>query len=249
MIETIEQRRSFTGTGGEVEYFIGTPNAEDIRGADWQYSKTYTKCLIEGITTSAEMLDILRRRGVIGEDFEMRVKELTASLNNTIMRLREAVSNEEKAELAVKVAQAREALFQWNQRLSGPMSNTCEQIADDARLEYITSRIIENREGAKVWGSYEAFLSSKDQSLSMRARYEVMLYLQGYDSDFLDKTPEASAMREIETDIITRAAAEAAAEAASMEEVPKVDEVVEIPVIAETSKKKPAKATKDKVVG
>lgn len=245
MTDIIEQRRNFFGSDGTTEYFIGAPNAEDIRGADWQYSKTYTKCLIEGITTSAEMFDILRRRGVIGEDFDMRVKELTSSLNSMIMKLNEATSNEDKATCAVKVAQAREALFQWNQRLSGPMSNTCEQIADDARLEYLTSCVIEDKDGKKIWDGYDAFLHSKDQSLSMRSRYEVMLYLQGYDTDFLEKTPEASAMREIEADILNRAALEAAAELASMEEEEKVIEATPVEAVKTTTKKKSTKATKD----
>ena len=34
-----------------------------------------------------------------------------------------------------------------------------------------------------------------------------MLYLQGLDSDFLDKTPEAQAMREVEQDVMEKAEA------------------------------------------
>jgi len=206
--ENLSDRRSFLGTD-ETEYFIGTPSADAIRKADWQYSKTYTNCLVEGITTSAEMLDILKRRGVIGEAFENRVEELTTILNEYILRLREASNNEEKAELAIQISKARDNLFQWNQRLSGPMSNTCEQMADDARLEALTSRMIEYDDGTKVWPDYDAFLSSKDQALSLKSRYEVMLFLQGYESDFLDNTPEAVAMQEVQTDIINQASVEA----------------------------------------
>jgi len=206
MVEVnLENRRDFIGPDGETEFFLGTPCADDIRGADWQYSKTYTNCLSEGITTSAEMMDILRRRGIIGDDFDRRAAELSTKLNDAIIQLTEAITNEQKAELAVDVAQAREALFQWNQRLSGPMSNTCEQIADDARLEYLTSVIIQYEDGSKVWEDFNAFLASTDQAFSMKARYEVMLFLQGYESDFLEKTPEAQAMREVESDLIRQA--------------------------------------------
>lgn len=215
--EILEDRRSFIGPDGETEYFIGAPSADDIRSADWHYSKTYTKCLNEGITTSAEMMDILRRRGVIGDDFDRRAAELSTILNDLIIKLAESVTNEDKAELAVQVAQARERLFQWNQRLSGPMSNTCEQIADDARLEYLTAAIIQDKDGTKVWDSYNTFLETVNQSLTMKARYEVMLFLQGYESDFLEKTPEAQAMREIESDLIRQAAQEREAAAAEEE--------------------------------
>jgi len=202
MVGTIETRRSFKGPDNETMFYITSPTAEDIRGADWQYSRIYTKCLNEGIVTSAEMNDILKRRGITGSDYTLRLKELQNNLNDCIIELNEAVGNEEKADLAVKVAEAREQLVQWNQRLTGPMSNTCEQISEDARLEYITSCIVVDESDGRVWKTHDEFLNVKDQSLSMKARYEVMLYLQGYDSNFFEQTPEAMAMKEIELDIM-----------------------------------------------
>lgn len=200
--ELLEDRRSFIGSDIETEYFIGSPTADDIRSADWQYSKKYTKCLTEGIPTSAELTDILRRRGVIGDDFDRRTDELTTILNELITRLAETQNNDEKTTLAYEVAQARENLFQWNQRLSGPMSNTCEQISDDARLEYLTASMLQYKDGSKVWPTFDNFLTAQDRELALKARYEVMLYLQGYESDFLSKTPEARAMQEVQDNML-----------------------------------------------
>jgi hypothetical protein len=205
MAETNEERRSFLGPDETTKYFIATPNAEVIRGADWVYSKTYTKCLQEGITTSAEMMDILMKRGIIGPEFEERSAELTNILNEKIIALDSAEDMDTKRDAAVEVANAREKLFQWNQRLNGPMSNTCEQIADDARLEFLTASMVEDEEGNKVWKSYDEYMSEKSQALALRARFEIMLYLQGLDSDFMEKTPEAMAMKEIESDLLHKA--------------------------------------------
>lgn len=232
-------RRSFLGPDEETVYYIGTPNAEDIRGADWHYSKIYTKCLNEGIPTSAELMDILKKRGIIGENFDRRVSELHSTLSDLINRLNYASTNEEKAEYALKVAQTRESLFQWNQRLTGPMSNTCEQIADDARLEYLTSCIIQKEDGSKVWEDYNTFLSKSSQALTMKSRYEVMLYLQGYDSDFLDKTPEAMAMKEIEADVIRKAS-----EVSTVAAVEEQEEIIDIPVAEDAIEEKPKKKAK-----
>ena len=190
--------RKFMGADGITEYFISSPTAEDIRGADWQYSKTYTKCLVEGITTAAEMQDILMRRGIIGPEFEKRSNELATELSAKIDALQKATNSQEKAELAYKVATARDELFQWNQRLSAPLGNTCEQIADDARLEYLTSRLIVSDSGKRVWETFENYLNENEQSLSQQSRFETMLYLQGLDSKFLENTPEAVAMRELQ---------------------------------------------------
>lgn len=203
--EKKDERRSFLGPDELTNFYVAAPTAEYIRGADWTYSKTYTKCLVEGITTSAEMMDILMRRGIIGPEFEQRGEELTINLSEKIIELEAAGDMDEKRTSAIGVANSREELFQWNQRLNGPMSNTCEQIADDARLEFLTANMIENEDGSKVWDSYDAYLKEKSQALALRARFEVMLYLQGLDSNFLEGTPEAVAMKEIEADVIKRA--------------------------------------------
>jgi hypothetical protein len=220
MAEEIKEiRREFLGPDEEIKYYIAAPTAEDVRGADWQYSKTYTKSLTEGITTNAEMMDILMQRGIVGPEFEQRATELTELLNEKIRELANATDVDEKRELAIEVSQFREELFQWNQRLNGPMSNTCEQMADDARLEYLTSCIVQTEDGTKVWKSYDDFLKEKSQALALRARFEVMLFLQGLESNFLEQTPEAQAMKEVENDAIEKAqAAYKAAQAIEEEE-------------------------------
>lgn len=245
-----DNSRFFFGTDGETKYYITTPTAEDIRGADWQYSKTFTQCLVEGITTSAEMVDILTRRGIIGSDFEKRAKELSENLGQRVAELEAAEDVDIKRELSFAVAQAREELYQWNQRLNGPMNNTAEQISDDARLEYLTSSMIINSEGNKVWDSYNDYLKEKSQDLALRARFEVMLYLQGLDSDFLDQTPEARAMREVEVDVMEKAqaaikAAEAVRKEAEVEEAI-IEDAAKETEEKEKPKRKPRKKTPKK---
>lgn len=219
-----EDRRFFLDADGKTKYYINAPNANDIREADWQYSKIYTRSLTEGITTSAEMLDILQRRDIVGPAFEQRTKELTTNLNEKIWSLEAAKTMDEKRDLAVEVAGCRDELFQWNQRLNGPMANTCEQLADDARLEYLSASMIADEDDKRIWESYEDYTNEKDQTLILKTRFEVMLYLQGLESDFLDQTPEAIAMKEVETDVLKQATEVAKALEAVEEEEQKVSD-------------------------
>lgn len=241
--EKIETRRSFTGPDGETKFYLASPTADNIRGADWEYSKQYTRSLVEGITTSAEMMDILMRRGIIGPEFEQRANELSIALGEKIEQLRVSTIDEEKRELSIEVAIAREELFQWNQRLSGPMGNTCEQLSDNSRLEFLTSCVTQNEAGERVWESYDNYLLEKNDGLAVQARFEVMLYLQGLDSDFLDQTPEAVAMREVEEN--TMKVAEEAIKAADviMREEEK-QETEEIKIKAKKATRKRTKAKK-----
>ena len=229
-----EGLRTFKGVDEEVNYYVVSPAAEDIRGADWEYSKMYTKSLVEGITTSSELTDILMRRGIIGPEFDQRSDELAEILMTKIDLLEKVKNSEEKQALAIEVAQSREELFQWKQRLNAPLANTCEQIADDARLEYITSRIIVNDLGEKIWTTFNDYLVEKAQGLAQKARFEVMLYLQGLDSDFLDQTPEAQAIKEVEKEAL----------AAVTEEIKK-EAVLEV---KKEATKKPIRKTTRKVV-
>lgn len=241
MDEKVETRRTFDGVDG-IAYFIAEPTADNVRGADWQYSKNYTNSLVEGITTSAEMTDILMRRGIIGTEFEQRANELSMELRSKIEVLEGSDSIDSKRDSSIEVAIAREELFQWNQRLNGPMSNTCEQIADDARLEFLTSCIIQTESAQRVWPDFDSYLGERDKgNLAVQARYEVMLYLQGLNPDFMDQTPEAVAMREVEADIMTKAQEALAA----MEELSKVEAKPKKVAKKKTTKKKAtAKKTK-----
>ena len=206
LMEEREGRRAFQDPEKEdLNYYISAPTADDIRGADWQYSKTYTRSLVEGITTSAEMMDILMRRGVVGPEFDQRQRELSDNLAVKVLSLQTTDEVDKKQMSAMEVANAREELFNWNQRLNGPMSNTCEQMADDSRLEYLTSRMIEREDGSKLWESYDDFLKERSQALAIRSRFEVMLYLQGLESNFMEKTPEAMAMKEVEAELKQKA--------------------------------------------
>ena len=244
----IEGRRVFQDPEKEDKnYYISAPTADDIRGADWQYSKTYTRSLVEDITTSAEMMDILRRRGVVGPEFEQRQRELADNLASKVLALQTSDSIDNKQLRAMEVANAREELFNWNQRLNGPMSNTCEQMADDARLEYLTSRMIEREDSAKLWESYDEFLKERRQALSIRSRFEVMLYLQGLESNFMENTPEAVAMKEVESELkqkATKAIEELAKQQeekdATKEKKDIVNKPVDKPKRKRTTKKKPA---------
>ena len=180
------------------EFFIKAPTAMVIREADWAYSKVYTKALTEGIPTSSEMQDILKKRGIIGPEYDDRAVELSTLLSNTLDKMNTTTDIVEKKRLAEEASVLRNEIFLWNQRLNGPMANTCEQLADDARLESITAGVVYDSNGNKVWKNLDDYISTNKTDLAATAKFEVMLFLQGLESDFLDTVPENEVLREIE---------------------------------------------------
>lgn len=201
--EILDRRREFVITieGSEPEhYFIADPSGEDIRKSDWQYSKVFNQALADGFPTQAQMIDTLKQRGILSEEYEKEVEQTRIALAAALFRLEhltEGVSDEEKEELAMEVAQARDKLFQLNQRVNAPLANCCENLAADARTEFLTSRLIQRKDGTKIWPDFDSYRKDENITLTTKARFEVMLWLEGLDSNYLENTPEKQALREI----------------------------------------------------
>lgn len=193
--DIFEDKRSFLHDG--EKYYIDNAGIEDIRSADWAYSRCYNEALLAGVTTMAQMQDILEEREIIGKKYEAKRVALIQELDEAIAELNEAKTLDEKKERAEKVEDVRNRLFRWNQRASSPMSSTCEQLAEDQRIETLTSAMVKDSEGNRVWSDYEDYKTTSNVTLAMSARYHVMLSLQGLDFDFLNQTPEALARAQI----------------------------------------------------
>ena len=191
-----DHRRSFSMLTGE-DLYINSPTAEDVRKADWHYSKIYNQALMAGVTTAAQMYDILKERKIIGADHEKRGEELRMRVAEKMNAMTKEEDLDKREALAREVASLREDLFQWNQRVGGPMSNTCEQLSEDAKIDFLTAAMIEKKDGSRIWGLYDDYINEKDQALALRSRFEVLLFMQGLDSNFLEKTPENITLKEI----------------------------------------------------
>ena len=237
-----ELRRSFEyEVDGELKtFFLQVPNSEQIRKAEWHYSKVYNKALVEGVATTSEMIDILTKRGLYGPDYEKKLQELQVAIALKIAEMNnEQEDDKQKESLAREVQQLRDELYRWNQRITGPLSNSCEQMADDAKTEYLTSVSVYDVDGGLVWGSYDDFVAEENQGLALKARFEVLLWLQGLDADFLDKTPENKVLRDL---ALQKAEAEAAAAAPQLEAASDEAENKEPPKRKRSSKKKASAA-------
>ena len=144
--------------------------------------------------------------------------------------------SDKKRALALKVAEQREKIYAWNQRASAPLSQCCESIADDNRIEFLTSCMVRNEDGSKVWSDYDSFVKEKNQALAIQARYSTMLYLQGLDDNFFDNLPENQVLRELaEQDVVDE---ETIITDAGLEEAEIIEEVEEKPKVAKKRAKK-----------
>ncbi len=201
--DVLDGRREFTLETPDSEilhFYIASPTGEDIRKADWQYSKVYNQAIVDGFLTQSQMLDLLQEKVIVSDEYTEKLETVRISLGAELFRLEnlmEPSTPEEKEATALEVARLRDELFQLNQRVNGPMANTCENLAEDARTDFLTSRIVQKKDDSKVWIDFDAYRDEDNTALCIKSRFEVMLWMQGLESNFLENTPEQSALREI----------------------------------------------------
>lgn len=242
-VDASDGRREFTieiSEGNTKKYYIGIPTAENIRAADWHHAKVYNRGLREGIFTAAEMMEILKERNIIGEQYEATAEELRIKLSQKLIDMETETDRDRRAALAMEAANLREQVFQWNQRLSSPLSSTCESIANDARTEYLTFCLIEEEDGTKLWESFDEYKAEKNVRVQTQARFEVMLWLEGVESDFLSNVPENKVLSE---QVDANKLAESAPDADLLKAVSEDKEKA-----VDTSAEKPAESLVDKLV-
>lgn len=239
--QSAEDRRFFEfDVDGEVrKFYLDIPTSEQIRKAEWHYSKMYNKALVEGVATSAEMIDILTRRGLYGPEYEKKLQELQVSIALKIAEMQNSTDDSKKESCAREVENLRNDLYRWNQRLSGPLNNCCEQMAEDAKTEYLTSVSVKDEKGNLVWKDYDSFIAESNQGLALKARVEVLLWLQGLESDFLDKTPEQVVLQEV----ALKRAEKAKEDRLEAEEIPQLEAPKEEHAEASPKKKRGRKAS------
>jgi hypothetical protein len=199
----LDSRREFLyedEDGNETSYFISSPTGEDVRKADWNYAKVFNQAIDDGFPTQAQMLETLQKRGILSDEYARKVEMTKINLGAALFRLENLSDRSEdtdKETLALEIARLRDELFTLNQKVSSPMGNTCENTAEDARVEYLTSRVVQTKEGKRLWPTFDAYLNEPNNRLAVKSRFEVMLYLQGLESNFLENTPERQTLREI----------------------------------------------------
>lgn len=244
--DVLETRREFVVPvdGEDVTYFIAQPGAYDIRKADWQYSKVYNTAIQDGFLTQAEMVDLLKSKGILSENYAERVESTRIALASELFKLENLSDDAPELEheaIALEVARLRDELFSLNQQVNGPMGNTCENLAEDARTEYLTSRVVQKKDGSRLWTEFEDYQNEENSTLAVKARFEVMLWIQGLDSNFMENTPEQTALRDIAQDRLDRAIEEARVKLEDEAEVPAVEEVSLDEVEAPKKKRAPRK--------
>jgi len=197
--------RSFQMEDSEDVYYIKPPTGEDVRQADWHYAKMFNQALKDGFLTSSEILNQLKERKVVGDDYEQDLSDLQGKITEKLIYLEGLPEDQfdERRELALEISKLRGELYEMNHRVNGPLSNSCENLAEDARLSYLTSKVVVKEDESLIWESFDEFQQDRRSTLVAKSKFEVMLWLQGLPSDFISSLPENKVIEEAREQLIS----------------------------------------------
>ena len=197
--ETIAGYRLFNAPDvGDLK--VRFPNNDEVRLAELRYSKAFTEALKEGLLTYKEMETLLQERGIWTEKEDQKVRDLekTISLLETTLAEKKVDDKTKKVkEIAQKLSDIRAELITISMERQMYLANTAESKADESRTSFLVYKCVSYAENnAPLWANEAEFLNENRSDLLVKCTTEVLTFMSGLSSTFMENVPEAMILRE-----------------------------------------------------
>lgn len=182
MLETATNKRIVEVAGlGKVE--LRHPSRQDEMEADNERSKAFTRFLLEGLKTEAEMKRIVEERGIWTQEDE----ELLIKAQQDMVSLRIDIAQNKgtkKKGLQKKLLDARANWLETFARKNAIFSHTVDNKAENVWWQFLTHRCAFKEDGTLVWKTYEDFLKEANTNPSAILLTEFMTFYHGLSENF-----------------------------------------------------------------
>lgn len=167
-----------TFTFENKEYVLMSPTASILREAKFIYSKRFTQSIKDGLYTRKKLEALLKdgEIDIIGEHLNRRNEILVKY--NEFRKLAETALTIQDIEYYAEVMKlCRESLVQEDMSLQDLFSNTADQLAEEDRINYLTSMLVrEKQNSTKVWISLDELLNDTNFSLVEACKAEIVFW-------------------------------------------------------------------------
>ena len=193
----------------ETTYILKQPTARVVRDSRWRYSVVYNQALKEGLLTERQMSELLNP-----EEDTLSAKNQTSDKDIsrlTSMYIRAGILQQEldeeedfdaKRNIAQRLSELRQEIFQEETSLKAPYNNTAEQRAEEARLDFLLFNMVFNKSGERVWDTEEDFEEDTNVLLCETAKVHLIYWMNDLPEDWQENLPETKILREgLEKDI------------------------------------------------
>ena len=171
------------------------PTVSSIREAKYIYSKRFTEYLKQGFYTRRKLESLLdnENSGYVKNHLDRR-QELLKTISE-LDSMMETEQNPEKLEaLAGMMSLYRNYLLQEDTSMNSIFSNTVETMAEEDRLNFLTTTMIKDNNGNFLWNSMEDLLQENNYSLVETCKYQVSCWEYNIDPAWEESLPESIAI-------------------------------------------------------
>ena len=167
------------------------PNQKESQEAEFEYSKSFNKALMGGIMPQARLMDELVKNGIWSDEKDQEIE----AQREKVIKLEDAFEKEKdedrKKSIGEDLKEERQSLYSMRQAKSEMFAHSAEAKADSAQRDYLVAVVTKEADtGRKVWKRFEDFQNEQDGGLLFRSTYEYLTFINGLDSDFMEKFPE-----------------------------------------------------------
>lgn len=173
--------------GTEVTLKFISPTQKQNSKANLVQKAEFSRALRAEVLTSAEVEKLLRDRGLWGEEQEAKLNVLNEKLRELTDQLDDdTLSNEDGEKLCVRIEDLRAEIAQINDIHQTIAPNTCELMAEEARIKYLaTVCVVDAKTNRPVYKDVDHFddLMDSEPQMTVSAYTETMVGLMSLSFD------------------------------------------------------------------
>lgn len=195
----LESKVTVTGENGEskeVEIYIQRPNNNVLKLADRQKSKVWNQCIQDDILTKKELAVLMRKRGIWDDkkdQEENRITKEIVALEKELYAGKDGKSKPKVSEgrdIAIQIRRKRSELRDLIGERIGLEENTADNLADNARFDFLVAHCTYYKNGNLVYKDYDEYNNKSADEIAFEAANLLGKMLYNLDGDFEKNLPE-----------------------------------------------------------
>lgn len=156
------------------EYFVKKPTAKDQLHAEIVYQKAWKEAFDNNLYTDETLEAALESNGYWNRDMEIEFQTLRQEIIDAEFRIKKGGFRlNEAKDLAFAVKQKRIRMLELLNSRNALNNKTCEGFAVNERFKALVACCTFNKDGSRVYGSYDAYLESEDSEVAESAAREL----------------------------------------------------------------------------
>jgi hypothetical protein len=185
------------GNGQEVKLAVHQPQYEDFEEADKIYAIKVSSLIKENVgqkrlLSRQDLVKFLKESGAWTKDDEIAVEKLQSEIDDLLSQIKKGGKKvSEGRELAIKVMEKRQELYNVNRKRQVFDDVTIESFAENEKFDYlIYIATVYGDTGKNYWDSFEDMKNDKLSEAYKKASQYAMQIIYNFDIDFEKKLPE-----------------------------------------------------------